>query len=61
VKTKEAPNVIESMQVEYKDYIKKEVATGRELNAGEESKKFELRNSDEDIRNVIIENILSWK
>jgi len=52
VKTKDAPVIIESMQVEYEGDIKEDVATSCELKAGEESKKFELKNSGKEIKNV---------
>ena len=52
VKAKDAPILIENMQVEYEGDIKEEFPEGCELKVGEESKKFKLKNSDKEIKNV---------
>lgn len=52
VKAKDAPVYIESMQVEYEGDIKEDITSSCELKTGEESKKFELKHSDKEIKNV---------
>ncbi|THU39332.1 hypothetical protein FAM09_12535 [Niastella caeni] len=52
VKAKDAPVVIESMQVEYEGDVKEEIALASELKAATESKVIELKNSYSGIKNV---------
>jgi hypothetical protein len=52
VKAKDAPILIESMQVEYEGNVKEDIALSSELKTGSESRIIELKNSYSGIKNV---------
>jgi hypothetical protein len=52
VKVKDAPVLIESMQVEYEGDTKEDIAIATELKPNTESKVFELKNGNTEIKNV---------
>lgn len=52
VKAKDAPDIIESITVEYEGNIKQDLAVDSEIKTGTESKIFELQHSNTEIKNV---------
>jgi hypothetical protein len=54
IKARDAPVLIEYMQVEYQKNVKEELAISSELRVGSDSKVIQLRNSNSGIKNVTI-------
>jgi DNA gyrase/topoisomerase IV subunit B len=52
IKVKDAPVLIESVQVEYEGDIKEEIELSAALKTGSESRIIELKNSNTEIKNV---------